>query len=339
MLPQHSTTERYTNLYSEFITDEVITREKVLEKISQEEIFSLLCGYVPVEFQRVVSPLREDHNPGCWFEYYLDTLYFKDFAFQPTSMDCFTMAMIKFNLSSYHEAVQLIYNLTKGKTIRLEAIKVIKRLRKPKKNLTRIFFEPRYFSNQDLDFWGSYNITRQQLIDDKVFAVKKYSVGINELHTEVVNGLCYAYTNFKNNKVKLYFPQRVEKRFITNCTANDIGCIAKNKTQNTLIITKSYKDARVLCNAGFCTIWLQNEGMIPSSITELVQPYRKVVILFDNDQQGIIASSRLEGVLKKELTTVNWRIPLEYEVKDSAEFVQMHGEEKLKTLLNHVVND
>ena len=339
MLPQHSATEQSTNLYSEFITDEVVTREEVLKKISQEEIFFLLCGYIPVEFQRVVSPLREDHNPGCWFEYYLDTLYFKDFAFEPTSMDCFTMAKIKFNLPSYYEAVQLINNLTKGKTIRLEAIKAIKRFRKPKKNLTRIFFEPRYFSSQDLEFWGNYNITRQQLIDDKVFAVKKYSVGTNSLHTEVVNGLCYAYTNFKSNKVKLYFPQKIEKRFITNCTANDIGYITKNKAQNTLIITKSYKDARVLCNAGFCVIWLQNEGMIPSVITELVEPYHKVVILFDNDQRGIIASSRLESILKKELITVNWRIPLEYAVKDSAEFVQMYGEEKLKMLLNHVVND
>ena len=45
-----------------------IDKKIILEFVSQEEIFSLVFGFLPEDFQYVTSPFRpSDRSPGCWF--------------------------------------------------------------------------------------------------------------------------------------------------------------------------------------------------------------------------------------------------------------------------------
>ena len=58
-----------------------INKKKILEYVSEEQIFELVFGFEPVECEYVESPFRDDRNPGCWFQYCPSgKLRFVDFA-------------------------------------------------------------------------------------------------------------------------------------------------------------------------------------------------------------------------------------------------------------------
>ena len=59
-----------------------INKNKILEYVTQHDIFELVFGFKPIEFEYITSPFREDSSPGAWFEVDLNTnkLRFTDFA-------------------------------------------------------------------------------------------------------------------------------------------------------------------------------------------------------------------------------------------------------------------
>src|SRR4029077_4179226 len=67
-----------------------------------------------------------------------------------------------------------------------------------------------------------------------------------------------------------------------------------------LIITKSYKDHRVLRNVGYNNvIWFQNEGCIPDRwiLNNLVRRFKRIIVLFDSDYSGTMAAIKLCNIL------------------------------------------
>lgn len=290
--------------YNVFQSDNVdrrgfINQNTILEYVTQEEIFELVFGFKPVEYIYVTSPFRNDTTPGCWFERTnCDTgkLRFIDYANPQIkrSMDCFDAVQTYFKISNFYLTLEYVYEqLIKGKNVKAE-----KRIQPSiiKKEVL-INFDSRQFLNKDGKHWSKFEISRQNLIDDTVFAINKFYLS-NTKNGDVVSrcyDLCYAYTNFTNaGKKKLYFPYREGKgRFITNCGKNDIGGLHLLPAfGRQLIITKSYKDWRVLVNNGKCAIWFQNEGMIPDDevLIPILKRFTRVIVWFDNDQTGINAS-------------------------------------------------
>ena len=141
------------------------------------------------------------------------------------------------------------------------------------------------------------------MIVDKVFAVQKYKL-LNTKKGDVISrcyDIGYAYTEFKDSKKKLYFPYREGKlKFVTSCTKNDVGGIKHLPPfGKQLIITKSYKDYRVLLNNGKNVIWFQNEGMFPDIeiLLSIVKRFEQVIVFFDNDVQGILSSQKLVDII------------------------------------------
>ena len=69
----------------------------------------------------------------------------------------------------------------------------------------------------------------------------------------------------------------------------------------TIVITKSYKDARVLRNYNINAIWFQNEGMLPSTeiLVEILNKNNKIIIWYDNDNAGKIASEKIKNKILK----------------------------------------
>jgi hypothetical protein len=284
-----------------------ISKESILQLVSQEEIFKLVFGFIPVEFDLVQSPLRKDRTPGCWFEYHMEKLRFIDFAnsnvvkgIKLSNMDCFDMVTVYFNLPNFYLTLEFIYNsLIKGKEISRPIVNntgIIKEA-KPK---VKILIESRPFSIADRDYWKQYNIKKKDLIEDKVFPVKKF-YALNTRAGHIISDchdLAFSYNDFPEARKKLYFPMRTGKqRFLTNCTKNDIGGITSLLTYGKeLIITKAYKDYRVLKNSGKNVIWFQNEGMIPNDtiINKLVNHFENIIVWFDNDQAGITASEKIK---------------------------------------------
>ena len=306
----------YHKTNQEIIETGFISKDKILEYVTQADIFQLVFGFQPVEFDYITSPFRIDATPGCWFEIDMNTgkLRFTDFAdnriikgVKMRNIDCFDAVMIYFELPNFFKTLEFIKkHLIDGKEIKHNivvkkkvnnSVKVIK----PKVN---IMINTRNFLIYDRNFWTKrYNISKADLIEDKVFPISKFKIfntksGDHLFRTEDIS---YAYTEFKSGAKKIYRPkQKGAKKFITNCTANDVGgMLSPIKSGRLLILTKSYKDFRVLKNLGLNVRWLQNEGMYPDSdeFWDLIKNFDKVIIFYDNDQAGIEAARKFVDII------------------------------------------
>lgn len=277
-----------------------INKESILSLVSQEEIFEIVFKYKPEEYEYVCSPLREDSGPGCWFYYHDNgTLYFTDYGGKRTHSDCFNIIQDYFQLPNFYLTLEFIYkNLIEGKQITQQVRKQV--VEKPKKEGVKLLIEARPFNDADKYFWSPYGISKSNLIEDKVFPVKRL-FALNTRtgnHAIECNDIAYSYNDFSESRKKIYFPLREGKnRFITNCNKDDVGGInSMCQYSKTLIITKGYKDYRVLKNSGKNVIWFQNEGMIPNEtiINKLVK-LNEIIVWFDNDHAGMQASEKIKN--------------------------------------------
>jgi hypothetical protein len=278
-----------------------ISKESILSLVTQEDVFELVFKFKPEEFEYVVSPLRNDDVPGCWFSYHDNgTLYFVDFGNSRTHSDCFNIVQDYYKFPNFYLTLEFIHNsLIRGKT-ELKEIEPKKIIQKVSKEGVKLLIEARPFSEQDGYFWSKYGISKANLKEDRVFPIHRlYALNTKTgSHAIECKDLAYSYTDFPEARKKIYFPLRQGKnRFITNCNKDDVGGInSLSQYSKQLIISKSYKDYRVLKNNGKNVVWFQNEGMIPNNeiINKLVKLYSEIIVWFDNDQPGIIASEKVK---------------------------------------------
>ncbi len=335
-----------------------ISKDKILEYVTQEDIFQLVFGYEPVEFEYVTSPFREDNNPGCWFEIDLNTnkLRFTDFAdtrvingVKMSNIDCFDSVMVYFGLPNFYKTLEFIKaKLIDGKEIKHDIVhKVYTKPKKKVKKKVKILMNTRDFYMVDKIFWQDrYGITKENLIEDKVFPLRKFKLFNTKTgdHMFRTNDIAYGYTEFKSGNKKIYRPKKKgNRRFITNCDADDVGGMNSNiKSGRLLIITKSYKDYRVLKNLGLNVRWLQNEGMFPKSqeFWELISNFDRVVVFFDNDPAGIKAAGNLVDLIN--FTEINKasmiHLPIDLlskGISDPSDLVHKKNIQELISFLKH----
>lgn len=328
-----------------------LDKEVILQYTSEEEIFSLVFDFEPVEYQTTTSPIRKDSIPGAYFErfYYSkdrSKLLFKDWADPNKNIyDCFDIVQIYFGLNGFKETLQFVKEkLIDGKPLIKRDKKIITNFIN-KKGHTEIYCSTTNYSIEDKLFWSPYGIKSNHLLEDKVFKTSKYYIqkpGEEYRTSSVCYSPTYVYTEFQSGNKKLYSPYKT-KRFITNCTKNDIGGLLTYippSHESTLIITKSYKDCRVLRNMGYNSIWLQNEGMIPDLeiLLPLVIDFDNVIIFFDNDETGVKASEKLVDILQNYVmgNVYSLHLPFylyEEKIKDPSDMYKIKGEKELELFL------
>lgn len=322
-------------------SDIAVSKEVILQKISQEQIFSLIFGELPELEEKVCSPFREDSTPGCYFSFKGSTLYFVDFAFNKTYkgidcryLDCFAAIMVAYNLD-YVQALEYITECINNKNITYKkpTINPLKSVIR-KRSSQNMIFKPRNWQIRDKKFWTPYGISKEDLISDFVFPVEKLSFPTYSKH---INELCYAYTDFKGGRKQLYFPYG-KQRFLMSCTKDDIfGLSSLDTKSHRLFITKSYKDYRVLKNCGFNTIAFLNEGNIPTRdvLDKVLNNKSRVSIFFDNDTPGIEAGKNVRKTLSSMYPGIKFRtIILNTKEKDPSDYVKKFGQEKLIKYIN-----
>lgn len=314
-----------------------ISGEELLRSHTEEQVFSLLFGGIPIhEGMRVCSPLREDNRAGCTFREYMGRLYFVDFGDTITHRDCFDMVKAYYGLGSYQEAIVTAYTmLEEGKYPKERNDRRRVERSRMEGQSSSIFVRPRGWMACDRDYWQPYGITRSQLDGDGVVPLTEFA--LEGKSTWDVSSLCYAYTNLSNGRIKLYFPKRKRARFMGNANADSIGIINGCKESDTLTVTKSYKDARVLANAGLRVVWLQNEGMLPSNevIGRMVQDCQSVLLVFDCDGAGEMAVQKVGEALGRYRQVKIGRIPSgRKDVKDSSDYRKVFGEYAMNSLVN-----
>lgn len=339
-----------------------IRKDEILKEVTQEQIFSLVFGFEPQEFFYVTSPFREDTSPGCWFEYFDDgILRFKDFGnpnrygrVRMRNIDCFDAIQVKFKLPNFYETLRYIKsqlidnqdyiaNTYKNKIQHHEGQKKRKGI-----SNVKIFVSTREWQLRDERFWSRYEISKANLQEDRVFPIAKYKLKNTKKgdFSFEPRDATYVYTNFQYSKKKIYRPYQntSKKRFITNCDNNDIGDLDKLIIGGRqLIISKSYKDCRVLRNQGLNSVWFQNEGQTPDPhiLKTLVERFDEVVVWYDNDTTGIEAAQKVSGKINKVLGYNKSRyiyLPenlLAMKIKDPSDLIHKRDKQNLHSFLKH----
>ena len=284
--------------YNEIIS---LSPEEILNEISQEDIFNIFIKKEIIADKNgatYVAPYRNDQNPDCYFEEYDERLFFVDFADIPQSKNCFSFISRCTGLN-YFDSLQYIikhFNLGKGNSPKrnktIQKKNEVVEVNKIKRERT-ITYLPRQFNGKDKKFWSQYEISSEELIEDKVIPIDLYKSTSRKGVPFVIKpfDIMYAYTDFDNSRVKIYRPYgSKDEKWFTNCTQNDIGCINSLPISGKrLVISKSYKDCRVLRNQGLNSVWFQNEGMLPKPtlIVQLCKRFNEIIVWFDNDEAGL----------------------------------------------------
>lgn len=333
-----------------------INKEKILECVTEEEIFKLVFRYEPMEHVYVTSPFRLDESPGCWFSTDPATgkLRFVDFGnsdvidgIHMSNIDCFDAVQIYFGLRNFYQTMEFIKEkLIDGRDIE-HSIRVIQSKKEKAKKDVEINIDVKAFDNRDVRYWGKYGITMDQLIQDKVFSISRFSVR-NSKYGDIIKRVhdpSYAYTGFDGKRKKIYRPlqDKGSKKFLSNCKSDDIGELWQLPVHGEhLVISKSYKDCRVLRNHGQTCIWFQNEGAVPyeTKLVNICRRFKKVTVFFDNDETGIEASQKVSDIVNKHLPDKSRylylpeKLLIERNVSDPADMFKNMGQRHLQEFIN-----
>lgn len=262
-----------------------VNNQQLLKSVNQLHVWWWILESTPrLYYDKIRNPFRNDSNPGCWLAEYNGAILLVDYGKKYYNIISATKE--KYKCSNTEACWKIIneFNITD-----------IKEYSKPtvisnNKTNTDIKIDIREFNSFDKQYWNSYGISIEQLTSDCVFATKAVKLRNRWVKTDK-----YCYSYIINNKVKLYQPFNKKFKWITNMTNNDIGCLdAIDYTSPILVITKSYKDCRILRNLGYNSIWLQNERCnIPTFLLDIIKHFDKVYILYDNDTTGLEKAKEL----------------------------------------------
>jgi len=280
-----------------------VSYTKILNSVDQFQLWSWFLGYCVSEGQMICNPMRVDTHANCWLSWGITKnryVVLNDFADRRFHGFTIFDALIYSYGLTFKEATEKIYEefILPG-NIKLQDQPAFEAKKDEFNFILQI--QPWTLNGKDVFipedklFWEQYEITSQQLQQDNVksnrlilFNSRSKPHQLNQLSVTP----SYTYL-FKSGTKKCYNPYHKTNKWISTATEEDVGGW-NTLNNNDLIVTKSYKDWRVLKNSGYNTIWLQNEGCkIPFDKLIKLQEIKTKFILFDNDAPGIQASQQL----------------------------------------------
>lgn len=330
-------------MYGEdFINQEI--EYKDLLNSNQLHIWWWLLGHSIEVGEHFCNPFRLDDHPGCWLKWKGNYLRLQDYADKEYhNLSIFDATIKKYSLSFKDCLIKIVNECNID--VKEKSFQPLKKKISVKNNQISIIQGK--WTNLAKQYWKPLDITKNQLIEDKVVFTDRI----------IVNGIMKQVSNptftywFKSGNCKIHQPLGTMKWF-TNININDIGNLENLPlTGDNLIITKSYKDHRIIKNLGYNCIWLNNEGMgIPDTIIkDLKLRFRNIYILFDNDKAGIKASKKLCKLYNLKLLT----FPLElrsyiyncyflnipkFGITDTAEYYTNLGSNQTKKFFEENIN-
>ena len=260
------------------INNSKLTKDTILSKISQINIFSAYTGIEPEVIQHCIdtgdficSPFREDKHPSFGFRYdNRNKLKGRDFAGYWWG-DCIDAAATvlseiihrqidvsnkeHFQFVLKHIAYtfsDIIYGKEKDPLINDVIIKGINSVKNKKQIIELV---TRTWNVSDSLYWNNIGVNLNFLNTRFVYAVDQFYINRSSnpnpkyYYDKNTNDPCYAYVLGQDKRgivnIKLYFPNRDKKngvKFITNCNVLEGIIHLERDKYDAIIITKSSKD-------------------------------------------------------------------------------------------------
>jgi hypothetical protein len=322
---------------------EDLTKENILKRISSYDIFKYYCEPFSKVGKGFCSELRVDNKPSSCIAQIKGDLLYTDFG-TGESYRCFDYVMVKLGLS-FREALEKInldfnlklgcYGITNNISNDKKTKPLIqKNIKFEEKSPTIIKIKRRNWEEHDKEYWyGKYYISEEVLnsfnvvpishfwINDNIFIADKYSYCYN-FYWEEDNSVFYR---------KIYQPYNKRLKWISNGGLAVQGEGMLPKEGNLLIITKALKDIIVLYNLGYTAIAPVSESTFLSTqyFFKQYERFGRVELFFDSDSTGLKKAQEFSEKFKIPYKF----IPLEYNIKDISDFVELKGIEESKILL------
>lgn len=153
----------------------------------------------------------------------------------------------------------------------------------------------RNWTTHDQLFWTQFNIGSSLLNNHNVRPLESYELTKDESSELCIKGL-YLYGYFKNDGTlyKIYQPKNVDKKFIK--VNSYIQGYEQLSNYDNLIITSSLKDIMAIksLKLKIDIIAPDSENTMINSeiISELLEKYKNVIVMFDNDDAGIVSMKK-----------------------------------------------
>ena len=302
-----------------------VTKEQILEKVSELEVFNLFLDE-PLDIKETISsPLREDPKPSfVLLKSYRKIIYF-DFASGDTG-DCFAFVMALYDcnyidaLNKINDAIGNPYNTAKFKFLNLNDV--------ARDKVKDIEVRPKLFDDHDKEFWSSFSITSKTLKERKITSISRYKISKYVFLAEN-----YAYAYRVGTRIKVYQPYSKKFKFFGNTNQNSIqGYEYMDFKQRELFIVSSMKEVLVMAELGFTAIAPNSESSLfkREIMDYLHTKFVRIYVLFDWDAAGHKLTNRfityynnIEPIL----------VPLETEEKDLSDFTKKFDLEKTYKLI------
>lgn len=323
-------------------TEPNLTKDFILSKISDETIMSTYLGY-PIKKGLVRSIFRSDKYPTCSvYRSKSGLLKWHDFATNQT-LNCFEVVMEKYNCK-FNKALRIIaedFNLVERNSDR-SSVKIINTNQfLEEKTDTTIQITPKSFTEQELKWWKSFNISEKTLKKYRVFSCDSVFLNGDYFGSSSVKSSMYGYYCGKKQGVELwriYMPQKKSFRFLSNTSKNFIqGSKYLPDTGDLLVITKSMKDVMCLYEFNIPAIAPCSEVLFLSNIqlNSLKKRFKKIIVFYDNDLPGIKGMNRIK---KEHPELLFFWIPRKYNAKDCSDFVKKYGIAKTQEYITMLKN-
>ena len=196
-------------------------------------------------------------------------------------------------------------------------------------------YEIRHWQEHDEKYWTRFHIGSKMLDFYNVmplsfYVMEKIQTDGNAKSFKHANGFIYGYFKNDGTLYKIYKPMDKERKFAK--VQNYIqGSEQLTFDKKYLVITSSLKDLMAFRKLQIKDIEViapdsENSMLAETTMSKLIRQYKKIFVIFDNDEPGIKAAKRYHS--KYDIPYII--LPLE---KDIAEAVEKHGIEETRNNL------
>lgn len=279
---------------------ESVCLEDILNKVSESDILSFYLGVNNVPCV-INSPLRIDKKPSFGL-YSLDgkKIYYTDLSTKERG-GLFDLLMKLWSLEYADMLIKIYRDIPKFPFKETSTSRCTIRTTSIHQSFTELECKVRDWKDYDLEYWKSFGISKQWLEYAEVYPIShKIIIKDNERYVFGADKYAYTYVERKEGKITLKIYQPFNTKGYKWSNKHDASVISLwtkvPEYGEQIIICSSLKDALCLwSNTGIPCIAVQGEGysISDTAISELKRRYKKIYILFDNDEVGLFDGKKL----------------------------------------------
>jgi len=315
--------------------------DTVLSFIRPYDIYKYYMPYKEWSLDRITkSPFHEDKTPSFMIGHREGGLYHIDFSRALYRGGCFDFVQQLLDLSSLDEVLKRIdvdFGLGISSSSTKDYKRIISEYKQPEdlgKRYSLIQVKTRKFTQEELQYWKQYSITKEDLISNNIYSIEtvylnrqKYPLKETELR--------FAYL-YEGSYWKIYSPhENRKKKWLSNVPLNLAYGLNNLQPNKNTLITDSLKDYMVCRKVYEHVCQVQNESISAFSkeTVNYINDNSKYIYLgYDSDTAGKMASNYITKTFGwKHINTPDKYLP---EIKDWSDWTKECG---LEVIRNHFI--